>query len=539
MAPKTPVTSGFSAAPRAGAGAVGRHTPLALAGAFLLCALAFAEPPERRLVGPADQAGPGIDYPIDMGKLGLVMPSILDDSKIDRVLRDPRTVYYKLPQAYQQWVPGRRVEHKDVTLGTSYFTSTAPVWGVYKTSFRPQLNANPDFPWEVTVGLNLAHRAKLTPTVYDTVNFLSLPEDEDGRLIPVLVLADERPVKWLFPPGTVVGEVIYTNFQGRKYVQEVRTRKKSGDSTKWFPGAFRPVGSREEFQRLTQTAYEPQRRFMSFRNPEEDEVFKVEGTVERLPGIEPELVKQLLSRPFRDVTANNWAPAPDQEFSILPKDYSFGLFPHLDAETCAGCHRQTQISARNLTPREKNIQENPLHVGNIRGCDAVFTWHPFWQFSVLDDDSARPGREIYLRPFDARNGIVALARKGQAPSREYKLTEYVEKSLAPYELPEAPYLHDPSRLNGLLSIPLRDNRLVTFAPSSVTVRFSQPVQQQYRWEFRSRLDPQRFLRGVLVRESDGAVVGAWSPELGQFISAADQRPVVPPVAVPQWIKEVR
>lgn len=399
----------------------------------------FSVPPEHLRPGEA------ATYPVSPAALGITIPRIIGDTKVDRRLNDPRTVYYKLPPIWQHWVPASRTEHRNRALGSVYHTQTPAVWGVHPTSFLADFNANPDFPWEVTFGLNLPHResvAKKTAPLYDTINFLSLPEDEEGQLIPVVVLTDERPIKWLFPPGTMVGEVIYVTHKGKRYVQEIRTRTKNPPATTWFPGVYRPVKDRQELQLLTRIAYEPSRRYMSFRNPEEDEVFRIEGTVEKLPDLPEAVVTSLLSRPFQDVTESDWHPASDTDFNILPRDYSLGLLKHTDSEACANCHRQTQISVRNLIPHEPKIQANPLKVGNIRGSDAVFTWHPFSYLSVQDNNVLLPAREVYLRRFDVSNGVVEMLKAGQKPRHTYLLTEFVQKSLKPYELPlDKQFLH--------------------------------------------------------------------------------------------------
>lgn len=401
------------------------------------------QPFERRLVGEPDPIGDGQTYPVSLAKLGIVLPRIVGDTAVDRRLNDTRTVFYRLPQVFQQWVPAGKIEQRDAALGTTTYIERPAVWGILSTSVLPEFNANRDFPWESTFGLNIAHRNKLIPSVYDVVNFFSLPEDDEGRLIPIIVL-DERPVKWLFPDGTMFGEILYVKKDGKSYVQEIRTRTKGQAQGTWYPRVYRPVKDRQEFTQLTGIAYEPSSKFMQFRNSEEQKVEEVSGIVERLPRLTADTTIRLLSRPFQDVTESGWSPSPDKsEFSILPEEYSFGLLKEITAEVCSRCHRQTQISVKRLIPNEPIIRDanNASKIGNIRGSDGIFTWHPFVTKSIGTDVGVPPGRTIWLRRFDAENGLVRVIPKGTTPQHKYLLTRYVQASLAGYELPDSQYLH--------------------------------------------------------------------------------------------------
>lgn len=546
-------------------------------GLLMAAALAFGQtsPVERHFHSSAElvQIGETVTYPLDLAREGLVVPRVIGDTKIDRRLSDPRTVYYKLPQVWQHWVPAAKVEHRNVTLGTVHYTRTPPIWGIFKTSFLADFNANPDFPWETTFGLNIPHRTGKSP--YETINFLSLPETDEGRLMPVAILGDERPIKWIYPPGTMLGEVIYVSHKGKKYVQEIRTRTKNDTNTTWFPGIYRPVKDRAEFQALTKLAYEPGRKYMAFRNPEEDEVFKIDGTVERLPDVPEPVVLSLLSRPFQDVTESDWHPAAEQDFHILPKDYSLGLLAKPDSVACASCHRQTQISVRNLIPREPKIQANPSKVGNIRGSDGIFTWHPFSMLSVKNDDAQVPGREIYVRRFDAQNGIVQILGHSQNPPKDYKLTLYVQKSLKPYELPTNPaYLHKEKGCNCGDKCPcgakcdcgdkcdcevtkadyqpFRDSRVVVQAPSNeqvVQVNVNQsPAKVQasspskYEWKYRTDQKLSEFpFRVWLYKLPENQFAGYWDASAQAFRPASadgqNYGPLQqPPIPVPSNLR---
>ena len=169
---------------------------------------------------------------------------------------------------------------------------------------------------------------------------------------------------------------------------------------------------------------------MFFRNPQEDEVHKMDGLVEELPNVDEDIVKKLLSLPFKNVSSDNWSPTSNQDFHILPRDYGFGLISGVDPVACADCHRQTQISVRNLVPKDPTVINQPDTIGNIRGSDGIFTWHPFSKYNnnYTESDS------IFFRPYDVNNSLVIYTKFNPSPNK-YKLTLSVQKSLKEYELP--------------------------------------------------------------------------------------------------------
>lgn len=374
------------------------------------------------------------DYPLDLEKIGITLP-VVEDKELKEIFDNKNTIFYKLPQVWQHWIPSSRIERNNLTLGEKSYTNTPYVWGIYFPEFLPDFNANHLFPWETTIGLNTSHKES---DAYRTINFLSLPE-QNGKVIPVLVL-NELPVKWIYPPETTLGEIIYVVHEGKRYIQEIRTRTKNFDSTVWEPAVHRPIKDRAEFMHLTQMTYTPAHKYMFFRNPQEDEVHRMEGLVERLPPLSDAWVKYLLKQPFKKQEETTvWSPAADQEFHILPKSYCFSLLGSVDSHTCTSCHKQTQASHRHMIPKEPLIIDNPTKVGNVRGSDSGFTYHIFDLDCVRKDDK-EPAKPIKFRPYDIKNGILKVAQNDSEESF-YKLTEFVEKALKPYELPNKRYLH--------------------------------------------------------------------------------------------------
>lgn len=370
------------------------------------------------------------NYPLDIKSINLNLPNT-DDPELSRILNDSKSIYYKLSPVWQHFVPQSKILEKNLTTGSATYKEKKAIWNIYSADYNPDSHANFNFPWETTVGLNSLK--KEGNKNFNAINIINLPKDSNNNVIPIWVL-NEIPTKWIFPAGTTVGEIIYVTNNGINYVQEIRTRTKSENCNYWEPNVYRPISNRKEYIELTNgNNYVPAMKHMFFRNPQEDEVYRMEGLVERLPPLPEDKVKFLLSQKFKNVTEENWSPSSIQEFHILPKDYCFSLIGSVDSDSCSNCHRQTQISVSNLVPKDPSVFNNFDGTGNIRGCDAVFTWHPFSSESiksVASEDIAKPT----LRNFDITNKIVTYEEPKDL--KNYKITLFVQNALKKYELPK-------------------------------------------------------------------------------------------------------
>jgi hypothetical protein len=83
----------------------------------------------------------------------------------------------------------------------------------------------------------------------------------------------------------------------------------------------------------------------------------------------------------------------------------------------------------NLVPHEPVMIHNPDKVGNIRGCDGIFTWHPF-DADALQKSETQPST-LHGRNIDFKNHTVEIF--DPAIHKGYKFTGYVQEALAPYE----------------------------------------------------------------------------------------------------------
>lgn len=379
-----------------------------------------------------------IEYPIDLAKYQLTLPKT-KDADLAFWFASDRTVFYKLPSAYQQYIPAAVITAKNAATGQESQTLVSRKWGIYKSTFQSDFNGNLLFPWDAPAGLNESR--KVAGVTYETINFMHVPEGES-----ILVIND-YPMRWIFPAGQTFGEIIYTKFEGRNYILEIRARTKSADNKEWEPRIFRTIGSKAELIKEVRDAgldlgdYKEAEEFAFLRNPQANQVELIQGPVKRLPPLPANIVKRLLAKEFKDVTTSGWHPSADEGFNILPVKYRLDALGEVSANNCARCHRQTGTSVNNLIPEEPLIINNPQKVANIRGYDGIFTWYPFTQDSILENDSKQPP-VVKLRQYDVDNRFVLMVDKDQLNAVSgYRLTETVQRGLKPYELPHNRFLH--------------------------------------------------------------------------------------------------
>jgi len=226
------------------------------------------------------------------------------------------------------------------------------------------------------------------------------PPKKGGQVLPVRwwKLSERGRWRWVFPVGTMFGEVLYqVSPSGEWVVFEVRTRTRYRDG--WGVDLFRPfrtaksmanaikqrrpdwqdssnlttvVGHLESSSslvahRLTSTAF--------------GKVFPpINGALDRIPAIDDaDLVKELLTRfPFVSMEGAIWkegggletyAPGSLGEFSIVPRNYEMGMIP-VNEISCNRCHSETGR-------RIGEFDSATVLYGEVWGEDRIFTWHMF------------------------------------------------------------------------------------------------------------------------------------------------------------------
>jgi hypothetical protein len=320
----------------------------------------------------------------------------IDNEALQEIIHDPATMWYDeetMPPAYQDSIPPFVG-----ILETSRSGAVAPSEFFSRGKFR--------FPFGATGG---AHRAESIKKV----NFLWLPRDRRSRL-PVVWWKEGYAYHWMFPKGTVLGEVLLQVAAGDKLVAfEVRMRLRQPDH--WHADAFRPFPTAhdlEEAIRRVEPNWSESEQLTLLVNHLRDHstlqprtladrygAFKAEGALDFLPPMDPALAQTLLqTTTFKSCEGTTWkfheglqcfAPTAT-EFSIVPAEYDAGLIA-VDSTSCNRCHQHAGRRIGHFVPFRRLY-------GQIWGSDETFSWHPFEPSKLLSSPngiSARPLRSTF------------------------------------------------------------------------------------------------------------------------------------------------
>ncbi len=312
----------------------------------------------------------------------------VDDENIQQLLKDPRLILYtdsEIPPAYQDWdgnLQGVHSIHYNISANGS----------------EPYGNGNREFPWGAPGGL---HR---TSNV-GTFRFLSLPADATGDQRPIVwykerMRGDTRKgYVWLFPVGTVVGEVLRMKSpSGKYYTFEMRMRVREQDD--WGIDVYRPFRNAESLaQRIKELrpAWRKQPKLAKLVKHLEEpmamakqtlsdrkhprKAFRQTSGIDQLPAIDDdELVAELLTTtPFKSVVGEIWrkgtnglttaAATTDARFHVVPAKYDAG-FIDVDRKSCIRCH---ETASRHVNKFDFSRD----WYGRVRGSDGIFSFHPF------------------------------------------------------------------------------------------------------------------------------------------------------------------
>ncbi len=273
-----------------------------------------------------------------------------------------------------------------------------------------------------------------------------LPPMENGKEWPVAYwrLPWSR-WRWVFPTGTVLGEVLTVNSpDGRQVVFEIRTRTRLENT--WANDIYRPFRTAAELaaaiQRLRpQWASNTKLKTLVQHLQRHDNlkpaslvgrsVFasafpQVDGFEDVLPDFgDPQLVIDLLqTMEFRSVKGQVWkqsgsqityAPTTNQSFGVTANNYQAGLFP-TDDEFCARCHKD---AGRAFIDYYGDVAA----YGELWGEDQAFSWHLFETANFVD-----PRGEVRNFNEDNRSlrsdmrdaGLVVPFQQGVHPEGRYR-----------------------------------------------------------------------------------------------------------------------
>lgn len=290
------------------------------------------------------------------------------------------------------------------------------------------------------------------PEDLQAVDFFRLPRDEAGEIQPVVYWLREpnsstHRVEWLFPRGTVFGEILFLADGGELWPFEIRTRTRRIDG--WTSNVFRPFPTAADFAAALDRARASRAEWMSSpeiaaliehaRDPSTLRPASLSernfpGTFETIDGAEDELPaladdsilrELLMSTPFRSARGAVWkesgglrayAPTTAAGFQIVPRGYTGG-FLSVDDETCQRCHRDAARPFRDWYP-------DIILYGELWGGDDVFTWHPFVNENFVDAASGSVRNFNYdnreIRPDWLAAGIIVRRDRAAHPDTIYR-----------------------------------------------------------------------------------------------------------------------
>lgn len=206
-----------------------------------------------------------------------------------------------------------------------------------------------------------------------------------------------RIPRWVFPAGTLFGEVLLVSDGRYEYPFEMRTREKV--VAQWVVDVFRPYPTAEDLIDALPDGHPIQTHLQSSGltplivksdYPNTVAIF-ARASVDVLPPFtDPQLVRKLLDVEFRSAFGQSWrgdcyAPTTKSGFSVVPVNYQ-GTFVGTDNESCAKCHESSQLDISKFEiPRD--------WYGHIRGSDRILS------FSIADPRLiGRYGSDWRVRP---------------------------------------------------------------------------------------------------------------------------------------------
>jgi hypothetical protein len=209
-------------------------------------------------------------------------------------------------------------------------------------------------------------------------------------------------VEWMFPKGTVFGELLFLNVGGVLHPFEIRTRTRDLDG--WHVDVFRPFPRATDLADAIDKAGGISPALVALVGQLRTgglDAFTVSAThfasafpthtsgIDRLPamtGADADFLHALLrTTPFRSArgiawkttaTATAWAAGAAGPGSIVPTGYNAAAIS-IDEDSCSTCH---QDAGRPFSTWYQDI----IAYGELWGGDEIFTWHPFTLSDFVD-----------------------------------------------------------------------------------------------------------------------------------------------------------
>ncbi len=350
-----------------------------------------------------------------------LLPEV-DDPQLRETLRSADTIWYDesvMPPAYQ-------------IFDTAAAVNNTSIAGVHDPAYDisggvdalDKGNANREFPWLHPAGTHLCPEGTLL-----AVKFFRLPR-VSGRLQPVGLyrLSSQRHLRWIFPVGTVFGEVLMISDPSGGWLPfELRTREREPDD--WMTKVFRPLPTKYDTMLAAVSAGadadtvraigDAAGTLATLTSGAANDAFHRDFRMTHLPEMDPAVVRKLLRRPFADATGVPWSsdsdgPTSRQAFSVVPQNYLGAVTGDASRENCRSCHDSVGRKAEDF-----NFDRE--WYGRVRGSDGIFSWHPFSRESISKNGRGLP---IKYRAEFLRAGLIKAWQPRQDDSRIYRLSKF-------------------------------------------------------------------------------------------------------------------
>ncbi len=338
---------------------------------------------------PAVGRGP-IESLIPAARLATIKAALpaLADVRLGRILNGAQTLWYDaevMTPSYQDSLGANTNAHwPDLVAGSEEVI----------TGLHDRQRHRWQFPFATTAGTDASTNLKVE-------NFVVLPQ-VNGQVLSIPIWRVRRNYDrfewmWVYPIGTIVGEVLFIVDGDKLLPSEIRTRTRQ--PTGWSMNAYRPFPTAVSLAAGVKShrpdwANVPDLRALV--DVLEDNTtltpktlaaraalaptYRQDGWLDVLPDFgDAPLVRELLkTTPFVSVydtawkengTKKTYAAATASNLSIVPNNYSGGLLQVTD-DACMRCHKE---GGRLVS----EFYDALYLYGELWGKDGIFTFHPF------------------------------------------------------------------------------------------------------------------------------------------------------------------
>ena len=334
-----------------------------------------------------------IESLIPQGRLATIKSALpqIGSQKLGEIMNSPETLWYdheSMTPSYQDSI-GVNSNADWPRLVAKLDDTTPAIQGLHNARSKRW-----QFPFSVTAGVDDSSNSKI-------VNFLHLPH-VNGRPLSIPIWNVNRNANrpswmWIYPIGTMFGEVIFIDIKGELLAAEVRIRQRYASG--WATNVYRPFPTADSLASAIKTKRsnwqgQPDLALLvkHLENSESlqsktlaasaalKDTFNQTAGVDQLPEFnDAGLVKELLKTTVfvssygqvwkKSVDLKSFAPTTSSTLSVVPHNYQAGFF-EVKEDSCMRCHKE---SGRKVSEFYSGL----YLYGEVWGKDGIFSFHPF------------------------------------------------------------------------------------------------------------------------------------------------------------------